>query len=166
MSAGKAETLPCPWSTLELLQALYCTSSLGQRGMFPECFSPVGRIYCCRHQSCQVDKVSTCILFNATEIAQQNSNLEANRKCFLFARVNGEMLFVGRGSLIPLPLAHLELCSPTSSRCLLWICPCALDFFASCTWGLRPSTLTELWEGAAPWSSSGFVAGRCSWCVL
>lgn len=54
--------------------------------------------------------MSTCILFNATEIARQSSDLEANRKCFLFARVNGEMLFVGMGSLSPLLSAHLELC--------------------------------------------------------
>lgn len=104
VSVGKAETLLCPWSTSELWQALCCTSNLGQRWMFSMCFSPVGRIYCC-----QLDKVSTSILFNATEIAQQSSNLEANRKCFLFARVNDEMLFVGRGSLSPLPLAHPEL---------------------------------------------------------
>lgn len=54
--------------------------------------------------------MSICILFSATEIMQQSSNLEANRKSFLFARVNTEMLFVGKESLSPLPLAHRELC--------------------------------------------------------
>lgn len=91
--------------------------------------------------------------------------LRQTENVFFFAKIN-EVLFVGRGSLSPLPLAHPELCWPVSSRCLLWICPCALDFFASCTWGSRPSILAELWEEAVLWTSSGFSLDDVAGCVL
>lgn len=74
VSAGEAKTLLCPWSTLEstleLWQALYHTSNLGQNGCFPCVLALWVGFTAADITAARLTRLSTCILFNATEIAQ------------------------------------------------------------------------------------------------